>query len=81
MILSQLEKRFTGDHPRTVAVREHIAKACAEFVELGLADPKFNSEFANDSDQKLDLFVCFGLANSTGGCNGLVKSLGWRFVV
>lgn len=48
----QLEKRFPGDHPRAVAMRRHIANMCAEFVESGLADPKFVSELMSESDQK-----------------------------
>ena len=52
MIRSQLEKRFPGNHPRTVAVREHIGKACTEFVDSGLADSKFVSELTSGSDQK-----------------------------
>ena len=47
-----LEKYFPGDDPRAVAVREHISRTCAEFVESGLADSKFFSELTNGSDQK-----------------------------
>ncbi|MDI1236064.1 MAG: hypothetical protein PSV26_01115 [Polaromonas sp.] len=52
MILPQLEKHFPGNHPRTIAVREHIYKAVVEFVDSGLADPKFVRELTSNSDQK-----------------------------
>ncbi|WP_372526248.1 hypothetical protein [Piscinibacter sp.] len=52
MVPSHIEKRFPGDHPRTVAVRHYLANACTEFVRSGLADPKFVSELTGGSDQK-----------------------------
>lgn len=52
MILAHIEKRFPSEHPHTVAVRQHLASACVEFVDRGLADPKFVSELASGSNQK-----------------------------
>lgn len=52
MFMSDIERHLPGDHPRAVAVRQHIAEVCAEFVRSGLADPKFASEFASGSEQK-----------------------------
>lgn len=57
MIPSQLEKRFPGNHSRTIAVREHIRKAVVEFVDSGLADSKFVSELTSGSDQKFSACV------------------------
>lgn len=57
MILASIEKRFPGDHPRTVAVREHLLNASTEFVTRGLADPKFGNELTTGSDQKFWAFV------------------------
>ena len=52
MTPDQFVKHLPGHHPHTVAVREHIAKVCAEFVESGRADPKFVIELTSDSTQK-----------------------------
>lgn len=52
MISSILTRRFPGDNPRTIAVREYIAESCSRFIKSGLADPKFQSELAHESDQK-----------------------------
>ncbi len=52
MISAYIAKQIPGDHPRTAAVRQYLAAACAEFVKLGLADPKFISELGADSRQK-----------------------------
>jgi type I restriction enzyme S subunit len=52
MIRTEIEKRFSGDHPRTVAIREYLASACEQLVNRGLADPKFISELTLGSDQK-----------------------------
>jgi len=52
MILACIEKRFPGEHPRVAAYRQHLASACADFVNRGLADPKFVRELASGSDQK-----------------------------
>lgn len=52
MIRTQIEKRFPGDHPRRVAIRECLSIACERLVNRGLADPKFISELASGSDQK-----------------------------
>lgn len=52
MILSRIKKEFPGDDPRLVALRQHLARACTELVDRGLADPKFVSEISTGSDQK-----------------------------
>jgi type I restriction enzyme S subunit len=52
MIQTEIEKRFPGDHPRTVAVREYLTSACEQLVNRRLADPKFIIELTSGSDQK-----------------------------
>lgn len=52
MIRAHIEKRFSGEHPRRIAVREYLASACERFVNRGLADPKFASELASGPEQK-----------------------------
>lgn len=52
MILGHIAEQIPGDHPRTVAVRQYLASACAEFINRGLADPKFITELGVDSSQK-----------------------------
>jgi hypothetical protein len=52
MTPAQFEKHLPGDHTRAVAVREHIAKACVEFVESGRADSNFVIELTSESTQK-----------------------------
>jgi type I restriction enzyme S subunit len=52
MILAHIEKRFPGDHPRKVALRQYLASVCEDFVNRGLADPKFVSELTSGLDQK-----------------------------
>ena len=47
MIRTEIEKRFPGDHPPTVAVREYLATACEQLVQRGLADPKYTSELTS----------------------------------
>jgi hypothetical protein len=51
MIRTEIEKRFPGDHPRTVAVREYLASACEQLVHRGLADPKYTSELTSGSEK------------------------------
>lgn len=50
--LAQIEKQIPGEHSRAYAVREHLAGACGEFVNRGLADPLFARELASGSNQK-----------------------------
>lgn len=52
MILACIEKRFPGKHPREVTYRQYLASACEDFVNRGLADPKFVRELASGSNQK-----------------------------
>ena len=52
MIRAEIEKRFPGDHPVRVAIREHLASACEQLVSRSLADPKFISELTSGLDQK-----------------------------
>ncbi len=52
MIRTEIEKRFPGDHPLRVAIREHLASACEQLVSRSLADPKFISELTSGLDQK-----------------------------
>ncbi len=52
MILAQIEKQLPGEHAHARAVREHLARACSEFINLGLADPLFAHELASGSNQK-----------------------------
>jgi type I restriction enzyme S subunit len=52
MIRAHIEKRFPGEHPSTLAVRNYLASACEGLVERGLADPKFSAELTSGSDQK-----------------------------
>lgn len=52
MIRARIEKRFPGDHPRTVAVREYLVRVCEDLIGRGRADPKFAAELASGSDQK-----------------------------
>jgi type I restriction enzyme S subunit len=51
MIRTEIEKRFPGDHPRTVAVREYLVSACEQLVHRGLADPKYTSELTSGSEK------------------------------
>lgn len=52
MIISNIEKHLPGNHSRIIVVREHIAKICEDFIDSGLADPKFLSELVSDSKYK-----------------------------
>lgn len=52
MIRTQIEKRFPGNHPRRVAIREYLAGACEHLVNRSLDDPTFVSELTSGSDQK-----------------------------
>ena len=52
MLKSFLNARYVGDFPRVVAVREHVAQVCADFVGSGLADPDFESELCSGNDPR-----------------------------
>ena len=52
MIRTYIEKRFPGDQPSTVAVRQYLATVCSWFVSTRLADSKFTSELTSGSEPK-----------------------------
>lgn len=51
-ILVSIEQQLPGQHLRTNAIREYLANARIQFVQRGLADPKFASELTSGSNQK-----------------------------
>jgi hypothetical protein len=52
MIEAHIHQRFPGDHQRQVAFRLELIRACNEFVEQGLADPKFVWELTSGQGSK-----------------------------
>jgi hypothetical protein len=52
MILTEIEKWFPGDHPKTVALRQYLTNTCTDFVSSGMADPKFIRELTSGENQK-----------------------------
>ena len=75
--MSDIERHLPGDHPRAVAVRQHLAEVCAKFVGSGLADPKFASELGSGSDQKFwacvsEALIAARLRHKTFGARKMV---------
>ncbi|MGE3348560.1 MAG: hypothetical protein AB7I35_14120 [Ramlibacter sp.] len=52
MDLNCFENHLPGDHPRLVAVREHLARLCGDFWQSRLADSKFEAELCGGLEQK-----------------------------
>jgi type I restriction enzyme S subunit len=52
MIETHITKRFPGNNPRIVDYRKELIRVCNEFVDSGLADPKFVKELTSGKDSK-----------------------------
>lgn len=52
MILTAITKQFPSEHPNSIAICEHLARLCTNFVSSGLADPKFINELTSGLPQK-----------------------------
>ena len=49
-MINKLRSRYPGEHPKTVIVREFIARICSRHLELGLADSTFESNLLCGDD-------------------------------
>lgn len=47
-----IEKKIVGDDPSRTAWRRELVRACASFIQSGLADPKFLDELVSGEEHK-----------------------------
>jgi type I restriction enzyme S subunit len=52
LIEDYIIKRYQGNHPKTVAVREELIRVCHEFTSSGLADQNFESQLTSGKDSE-----------------------------
>lgn len=76
MIEAHIHQRFPGDDRHRVAFRLELIRACNEFVDRGLADPKFVTELTSGQDSKFWSCVSEALlADRLRGKNFPVRSV------
>jgi len=52
MIEAYINKKFHGDNSKIVDYRKELVRVCVNFVDSGLADPKFLKELTSESESK-----------------------------